>query len=196
MRADHDPFIKGKLPDIKTPPSGHMNYDGNLNYDQSGYLSLFEYKRDQVTFPDGQNSRQSAWYAITQLYKTYVHLVFIPPDVPEVRLSEDNVKVIPDSGRAPCLYNTDNCSPPGKINEYGDVISHANRYINEFLYSGQWAQGMRVITVKQDSAIFGLLQERIPLNEFIKTIDAHWPCNNRDDSNPDAGGPGSAMAVK
>jgi hypothetical protein len=196
LRTDEHHLITGTLPAVKSSPAAHMNYDGSMDYDNSGYLSLFEYIPAQVCFPDGKNASQSAWSAINRLYSSFIHLIFMPATITQINLTEDNVRHLPTSGRTPCLFNTDACSPPSKISEDGRVIEYAQRYINEYLYSGNWLQGTKIITVKRDNTLFNLLKSKAPISLISETCDSVWPCRANDDPEGGSGcGGGSATTV-
>lgn len=191
LRCDYDYKVTGVLPAIRTSPAAHMNYDGGLGYDGSGFLSLFEYEPSQVCYPDGRNARQSAWYAIRALLSPYVHLIFMPPGIQQINLTEDNVRHVPENTRQPRLFNTDCCHPPARVSEDGRVIEYANRYINEYLFAGSWPLGTQVITVSRDSDVLNLLKNHAPLKDLIHFVGRHWPCPNQGDY-PDQGGCGGS----
>jgi hypothetical protein len=193
VRRDNSSTVINKLPELsktKVSPAQHMNYGGAGEYNESGYLSLFHYDPKQLCAPDGRNIHQAAAYAMSALYAAYIHFFFIPAAVAIANLNEDNVRSLPSTGRTPSLLETSQCSPPARINEDGDVVAYANRYICEFLYTGQWAQGIKVITERADSSkILALMQRRVPLNDISDFVEKAWPCN------PGNGGPGGGSGT-
>lgn len=202
VRSDDDPILQGILPDVsktQVSPAAHMNYNGGSAYRNSGYLSLFEYIPGQRTMAyqrDTYVPAQAAAYAVCQMTTAYIHFIFIPAVVAQINISESNVHGIPDTGRTPTLLNTDQCSPPSRISEDGQVLERASRYINEYLYLGAWAQGTSVFTERRNSsAILQAMLRQESLESITKLCSERWPCPGPDDDFPPGPGPGRSMGA-
>lgn len=182
VRRDSDMMLQGILPDLnktKISPAMHMNFNGELSYTGSGFLSLFLYDPKQSYPLDGRNFKQSAYLAMNNLPGEYIHCLFIPNTVHETSLTDKTVYSMPDTGRTPTLFNSEKCNPPARINmETNEVLEYANRYICEYLYAGAWAQGIKVVTERARASLVMYLMERATSTEEIcKQVDKLWPCD-------------------
>ena len=204
VRGDSVPFLGGEenhrvtLPLIKATPAGHMNYTGGLGYTNSGFLSLFEYVASARPVPSGSGRgvTHPVIRALNALRPSYLHFLFVPPSVQVVYLDESNVRDRVSTGRKPTLFDTSACTPPAKLNENREVIEYADRYIPEFLYSGEWARGLRVITEQSRfSRIWDQMASRTPVDAISEYCDGMWPCNPNyfPDRDEDASGPGGSI---
>lgn len=198
FRVDNNALIENILADVsktRVTPAQHMNYYGDHNYNNSGYLSLFEYDPNAKTLfytSDGRYvSTTKAYQASVNLLGQFIHFFFIPNTVQQINLDESIVTQIPETGRVPTLLNTDQCMPPSKRGEDGEVLEYANRYINEYLYLGAWAQGINVITERRNSSyIMNLMANATKLDSIIEHCGKFHPCPNEDDYPPSGGSSG------
>lgn len=195
VRRDRERTIQNILPDVdktKVSPAMHMNFNGACAWTDSGFLSLFEYVPTDATCLDGRNIVQSAYAAIRNLFGDFVHFFFIPPTVQQVELNNETVYQMPGTGRTPTLLETTNCNCPSKITEDGEVIEWANRYICEFLYCGQWVEGLKVVTERANSSVLlELMGRRTALDDICRLTDRDWPCSR----DPGPGSSGSSPGV-
>ena len=196
FRVDYNGLINSILADVsktKVTPAQHMNYYGDHNYNNTGYLSLFEYNsndKDVIYTPSGMYaSTTSAYKAAVNLLGQFIHFFFIPNTVQQINIDESTVTQIPKTGRESALLNTDRCMPPAKKGEDGEILEYANRYINEYLYLGAWAKGINVITErKSSSSILSLMAKATKLDSIVEHCGKLYPCPNEDDYPPPGGG--------
>ncbi|MGF7146765.1 hypothetical protein FHS96_000374 [Sphingomonas zeicaulis] len=175
LRADFDPIVKGTLPNVNrthTSPAQHMSYDGVPHYFESGYLSLFEYIPAQA-----QRSDCTIVRAMGTVRAPYIHAMFIPATVRQIAIDETTVRLIPNIGGQPALLNTDLCTPPARIDEMGNVLAYASRFINEYLYCGPWAQGTQTHSFMWDrfGNVARMMNEGKSPDEILAYCDAQNP---------------------
>jgi len=205
VRRDSDNRLNATLADVSNTgktPAMHMNYNGDHAYNNSGYLSLFEYDptKKTVIYSNGMyRTVPAAYRAIHELHGSYIHFIFVPNTIQRLNIDESNVHIAPNTGRTPTLLNTDGCRPPAKKTMDGEVLEYASRYINEYLYLGKWAEGMMCITeMSGTSIILSLMSEGRSLNDIKEKCRKNWPCpnshdndnNNNDNNNNFPPGPG------
>lgn len=196
FRVDRKELINSILADVsktRVTPAQHMNYYGDNEYNDSGYLSLFEYDSNAknliYTSSGMYASTTSAYKAAINLLGDFIHFFFIPNAVQQINIDESTVTQIPKTGRDPALLNTDRCTPPAKKGEDGETLEYANRYINEYLYLGAWAKGINVITErKSNSSILNLISKATKLDSIIEHCGKLYPCPKEDDYPPPGGG--------
>jgi hypothetical protein len=168
----------GDLRDIRETeksPSQHMNFNGDVKYENSGYISIFLYNPDHI-MPAGQYQEKTVnrcAYAINQLIDKYVHFLFIPKNVQEKALDNDSVKMLPQTGYTPTLLNTKNCNVPAVKREDGTTLRYAERYIYEYLYLGKWADGMAMVTeVREHSDLLKMMEQRKSVEAIIQAANS------------------------
>ncbi|MCR6650236.1 MAG: hypothetical protein NVV73_01465 [Cellvibrionaceae bacterium] len=163
-----------------------MNYDGERNWDSSGYLSLFRYDFKDLSVTE--NQLPNAVLAINRIYSKFIHFLFLPIDIQESHLQDSDpeaphwVYKLPNIP-GPHFFRTDKLHPPSKVNpETKEVIEYASRYICEHLYLGPWDPDRMTVYTETESedSLFASLRKRaaerkpVPTEEIIEHLNKRF----------------------
>ena len=139
---------KNKISDfvkITKTPAQHMNFYGEANWVNTGYISLFEYCQANKIIVQGAKARKfmpACGFHISKIPGKYIHYLLVPAKTEITKINSITVEEIPKREKGtPLLISTAGVSPPSKINEDGLVMARANRDICEFLLAGMIPDG-------------------------------------------------------
>jgi hypothetical protein len=152
MRTDGLATLDLNLPTITKSPHQHMNLDGQHDYTDSGYLSVFMYSKDHVLMgydSDGNIFKMSsAVKGMSDVQKKWVHILIVRSSVPIIGLDSDSAKDIP-TGTGARIYSTVGVT---KIPQHLRVKFYVD--VHEYLLAGKISDYCITCDLPWDSSLF------------------------------------------
>lgn len=168
IRKDRRIGLEGfSRPKPRVTPSKFMNLDGNMDWEDSGYITFF--KHSSKSFYNANGTRyNAAWKGIDDLNGNKIHIALIPKEVEPSPLNDENVRSIPEL-EGPSLFSTHEVRKPSRINEEtGEVVEYADTYIHETLLAGGYPEGTLTLTI--DSKDWKLFKGASNPEEFLSKL--------------------------